>query len=143
MKLYLGIVYDEAKRAKPDALVMTHTPHPYLADALDMIRLNDMLDLNRLHEPQIGQDVARVMGFRAKIARIACPGAVIDTDSWPIRNKARWREYVRLQPALGVPSLYFVDRLDLSGEPLDEDDYRLVREMWEGYRAKREVNREA
>ncbi|HYN90193.1 MAG TPA: hypothetical protein VER55_16780, partial [Ardenticatenaceae bacterium] len=134
MKHYLGILYEEAKRVKPDALVMTHTPHPYLADVLDMIRLNDMMDLNRLHQPEIGTHAREVMALRARIARIACPGAVIDTDSWPIRDKALWRTYAAAQPALGVPSLYFVDRVDLSGEAFEAEDYALIRETWAEYR---------
>ena len=125
MKCYLGIIYDEAKRAKPDALVMTHTPHPYLADVVDMIRLNDMND---------NSDVNQAMIHRWKVARIACPAALIDTDNWPVKDKATWRRYVTLQPELGVPSLYFATHIDATQEPLDEDDYRLVREVWARHR---------
>lgn len=130
MKRYLGIIHDEAKLVKPDALIVTHTPHPYLADVLDMIRLNDMLDLTRLDDPDAGREIGPTLARRAGIAGTACPEALIDTDNWPVRNKAIWREYLRLQPAIGVPSLYFATHIDLTGEPLEADDYRAIREAW-------------
>jgi hypothetical protein len=132
MKRYLGIIYDEAKDVKPDALIMTHTPHPYLADVTDMIRLNDMLDLTRLDDPSAGMNIGRTLALRATVARIACPDALIDTDNWPVRNRAVWRDYARLQPSIGVPSLYFASHVDLTGEPLTEPDYQLLREAWNG-----------
>ncbi|KIL38362.1 hypothetical protein SD70_26960 [Gordoniibacillus kamchatkensis] len=121
MKAYLNVLYDEAMKVKPDALIMSHTPHPYLADVLDMIRLNDI---------NTGKDVTRAMTLRARVAAIACPDAVIDTDNWPMADKATWRSYVELQPELGVPSLYFATHIDSTQEPLTEDDYALVRESW-------------
>jgi hypothetical protein len=130
LKRYLEIIHSEAKQVKPDALIVTHTPHPYLADVLDMIRLNDMLDLTRLAEPVAGADIAATVSARARVARAACPEALIDTDNWPVRDRRSWREYVRLQPSLGIPSLYFADRIDLTQEPLDDGDYALIRESW-------------
>jgi hypothetical protein len=129
MKRYLGQIYTEAKVAKPDALVMTHTPNPYLADVLDMIRLNDI----NMHK-----DIRQAMRHRARVATIACPAAVIDTDNWPITNKADWRAYTELQPDLGVPSLYYASHLDATREPLDASDYALLREAWARYRAARQ-----
>jgi len=125
MHCYLGILYDEAKRVKPDALVITHTPHPYLADVVDMIRLNDI---------NTGQPVLDAMRRRARVARLACPHALIDTDNWPMPDKATWRAYTGLQSTLGVPALYYVTHIDSTGEALDEEDYALVREVWAEYR---------
>jgi hypothetical protein len=122
MRRYLEILHGEAKAVKPDALLMTHTPHPYLADVLDMIRLNDI---------NTGSDVPRAMTHRARVARIACPEAVIDTDNWPVTDKTTWRAYLELQPELGVSSLYYVSHIDSTGEALDDDDYRLIRESWQ------------
>jgi hypothetical protein len=127
---YLSILYSEAKRIKPDALIMTHTPHPYLADVVDMIRLNDV---------NYGGDTRREihpsMAHRARVAALACPKAIIDTDNWPMPDKAAWRAYTRLQPELGVPSLYYATHIDATGEALDAEDYRLIRESWARYRA--------
>lgn len=123
MRLYLGILYSEAKSVKSDSLFMTHTPHPYLADQLDMIRLND---INK------GSDVNEAMRHRAKVARIACPHALIDTDNWPIPDRSSWRAYLPLQLELGVPSLYYSSHIDTSGEPLLAEDYDLIRRVWGG-----------
>jgi hypothetical protein len=137
MKRYLAIVYDAAKRTKPDALIMTHTPHPYLADVIDMIRLNDMLQLELLPAGVIGRNLNATMSVRARVAAAACPQAVIDTDCWPLPNRAAWREYIRLQPRLGVPSLYFTSHIDLTGEPLEQEDYELIKAVWQAYRSSR------
>jgi hypothetical protein len=127
MRRYLWIIYTEAKQVKRDALIITHTPHPYLADVLDMVRLND---INQ------NADINKAMALRAKIAAIACPEAVIDTDNWPVRDKAAWRSYVLLQPELGVPSLYYTHNIDTSKEKLEDEDYQLLREVWSLHRSK-------
>jgi len=125
MRRCLAIIYSEAKRTKPDALVMTHTPHPYLADVVDMIRLNDV----NMHT-----EIIAAMNHRARVAALACPEALIDTDNWPVTNRASWRTYLRRQAGLGIPSLYYVDHIDSTGEPLEEEDYALLREIWAGLR---------
>ncbi|HEX6386201.1 MAG TPA: hypothetical protein VF177_16135 [Anaerolineae bacterium] len=132
MKLYLSIIYETAKEVKPDALIMTHTPHPYLADVVDMIRLNDI---------NTRKDVLKAMRHRARIASIACPNAVIDTDNWPIPDKATWRDYLALQTELGVPSLYYASHVDSTGEPLEAEDYQLIRDVWRRYRSRTELSR--
>jgi hypothetical protein len=131
MRLYLSILYHEAKRVKPDAFIITHTPHPYLADIVDSIRLNDI---------NTGQDVCRAMIHRARVAAIACPEALIDTDNWPITDKATWRSYTSMNPGLGVPALYYVTHIDSTGEALDESDYELIRSVWQDYRTLRGLN---
>jgi len=125
MRAYLALLHDEAKRIKPDALLIAHTPHPYLADVVDMIRLNDI---------NTGRDVLAAMAHRARVARIACPNALIDADNWPITNRKTWRTYVDLQPELGVPSLYFTTAIDNTQEPLEDSDYTLLRDTWDRYR---------
>jgi hypothetical protein len=126
MKRYLAILHSEAKQVKRDALIMTHTPHPYLADVVDMIRLNDI---------NTGKDVNQAMTLRARIAGIACPEAVIDTDNWPITNRADWRKYLAIQADLGVPSLYYSSCFDSSSERMDAEDYQLIRDVWNRHRA--------
>ncbi len=125
LKRYLAIIYDELKRTKPDALMMTHTPHPYLADVLDMIRLNDI---------NTGHAVVQTMTHRARVARAACPDALIDTDDWPMTDKSAWRAYTVAQPTLGVPSLYYATHIDTTCEPLTAEDYALIQETWAQYR---------
>jgi hypothetical protein len=79
--------------------------------------------------------VLRAMRHRARVAAIACPAAVIDTDNWPITNKADWRAYTALQPELGVPSLYYASHIDSTQEALDASDYELIRASWARHRA--------
>lgn len=127
MRAYLEIFVDEAQKVKPDALVMAHTPHPYLSDVVDMVRLNDI---------NTRKDVQPAMRHRAHVARIACPDALIDTDNWPIADKASWRKYVEIQPELGIPSLYYATHIDTTHEELTPADYQMIREYWEIYRQK-------
>ncbi len=123
----LAIVYVAAKEAKPDALVMTHTPHPAFVDVTDMIRLNDMLAGT--------SSVVLQMRHRALVARAACPELPIDTDDWRIPSKAAWREYLAMKHELGIPSLYYASHLDATGESLDPADYDAIAAAWERWEA--------
>jgi hypothetical protein len=156
----LAIVYDEAKRTKNDALIMTNAPNPHFADVTDMIRLNDV----NTRAPAVPQ-----MTHRARVTAAACPGMLIDTDNWPMADPETFRAYVRAQPGLGVPSLYYATHLDryppwtkernhvgwdhylelqaedghplqarlASQEELTDADYWIVRDVW---RAARETS---
>ncbi|HEY6957903.1 MAG TPA: hypothetical protein VI814_03680 [Candidatus Limnocylindria bacterium] len=123
----LEIVYDEVKRTKPDALVVTHTANPYFADVTDMVRLNDVM---RLYDHRAGAPLVEHMVHRARVARAALPEHLIETDNWALPDRATWRAYVSRQRELGVPSLYYATHIDRSGEALDETDYALVRRAW-------------
>ena len=117
----LAVVYEAAKDAKPDALVITHTPHPAFVDVTDMIRLNDVVG---------GQDVVEQMEHRAAVVRAACPELPIDTDDWPMPDLRSWREFLRAKAAIGVPSLYYASHVDATGEELEPSDYEALRELW-------------
>jgi hypothetical protein len=124
----LRTVYDAAKEAKPDALVITHTPHPAFVDVTDMIRLNDVIG---------GLPVDRQMRQRADVVRAVCPELPIDTDDWRIPSLAEWRAYLELKPRLGVPALYYANALDASGERFEPADYAALRETWASWRSER------
>lgn len=124
----LATVYDAVKAAKPDALLITQTPHPAFVDVADMIRLNDMIGGHESVVPQ--------MRFRADVTRAACPDLLVDTDDWRIPSLAAWREYLEVKPELGVPSLYYATHIDTTGEPLEESDYHLLREVWNRWHMK-------
>lgn len=127
MRDYLSMVHGSAKAIKKDALIMCHCPHPYLADQLDMIRLNDV---------NIGRPVCPQMLHRAKVARAALPDKLIDTDNWPMPDKSSWLEYVKLQPDLGVPSLYYLWHMDNSPEDITDQDLDTVRLSWRRWNEK-------
>jgi hypothetical protein len=127
----LRTVYTAAKEAKPDALVITHAPHPAFADVTDMIRLNDVV---RAGDDPRGRVVAQ-MRHRAQVARTACPELLVDTDDWCVPSLEEWREYAEAKPGLGVPSLYYAWALDATGERFEERDYETLRRTWGEWRA--------
>jgi hypothetical protein len=134
----LATIHRAAKAAKPDALIVTHTPHPSFADVSDMIRLNDVLERDIRGEVVAAADQ---LAFRHAVATSVLPDHLIDTDQWPIADLAEWRAYVTVQSRLGVPALYYVERIDCSGEPLTDDDLALVAGTWREYRAARALHR--
>lgn len=121
----LAIVHAAAKEAKPDALLLTQTPHPAFVDVADMIRLNDIIGGHDSVVPQ--------MRFRAEVVRAACPELPVDTDDWRVPSLAAWREYLEEKADLGVPSLYYATHLDATGEAFEETDYQLLRSVWNRY----------
>lgn len=128
MRDYLAMVHDSAKVIKEDALIMCHCPHPYLADKLDMIRLNDVNTSRPVNDQMI---------HRAKVAHAALPDRLVDTDNWPMPSKQAWLDYVKIQPDLGVPSLYYLWHMDNSPEEITNEDLDIVRESWKRWREKR------
>jgi hypothetical protein len=123
----LETLYRAAKAAKPDALVVTHTPHPGFGDVCDMVRLNDILERDPAGAvvPPVDQ-----LAFRHAVVAAALPQHLVDTDQWPIGNRPQWRAYVAAQGRLGVPALYYADRIDGSQEELTADDLALVARAW-------------
>jgi hypothetical protein len=118
----LAVVRDAVKAAKPEALLITQTPHPAFVDVADMIRLNDMIGGHASVLPQ--------MRFRTDVVRAACSDLLVDTDDWRIPSLAAWREYLEVKPELGVPSLYYATHVDATGEALGKEDYHLLRSVW-------------
>ncbi|NDL60510.1 hypothetical protein [Phytoactinopolyspora mesophila] len=130
----LGTIHRAAKVAKPDALIVTHTPHPSFGDVCDMVRLNDVLewDAGWAQVPVVDQ-----LRFRHAVVAASLPGHLLDTDQWPMPDRASWRAYVEAQAALGVPALYYLEAIDNSGEPLTAADLALVARTWKEYRDER------
>jgi hypothetical protein len=124
----LRLVYHQVKHAKPDALVITQTPHPSFADVTDMVRLNDMLRLDD-PGPIRPETVVPQMRYRADVVHAALPDRLVDTDDWTIPDLATWRDYLAVKPELGVPAFYYTTHLDLTGEPLEDADYAALREL--------------
>jgi hypothetical protein len=127
----LAVVYDAAKEAKPDALVVTHTPHPAFADVTDMVRLNDMLLVDGVGPlpPVVPQ-----MRYRADVVRAVLPDHPIDTDDWSVPDRATWRDYLAVKLDFGVPALYYNSHVDSTGEAFEEQDYEALRRAWAEWR---------
>jgi hypothetical protein len=125
----LATVYAAAKEAKADAdaLLVTQTPHPSFVDVTDMIRMNDML---RIDDGARFPPIVPQMRYAAAVVGAACPDLLIDTDDWCVPSLAEWREYLAVKRSLGVPSLYYSDALDLTGEAFEPEDYETLRTVW-------------
>jgi len=118
------ILHDEAHRWKPDALVETQTPNPLFRESSDVLRLNDVWYGAR--------DVGEMMRRRARIARIA-GWDLVDCDNASSTNLEEWWSYMREQPSIGIPSLYFVHRTESTMEEVPEGTWRQLKEIWDAY----------
>ncbi len=131
LRRLLETIHDAAKSGRPDAFVVAHAPNPSFAHVADAVRLNDLL---RLDDRDPWAPVVAQARHRAAIARAACPELLVETDDWAVPSLAEWRAYLRVKATLGIPSLYYADRVDPSGEPLEETDYAAIRAVWHAWR---------
>jgi hypothetical protein len=128
----LSLVAEEARRVKPQALLIGHAPNPLFGSVIDMVRLNDMV---RLDDPEPAVDVVPQMRYRAAVVRAALPDHLIDTDDWCAPDLATWRRFLAIKTELGVPALYYATGIDLSGEQFEPEDYAAVRRVWAEWRS--------
>ncbi|MFD1491163.1 hypothetical protein [Microbacterium wangchenii] len=122
-------LHDAVKRIKPDALVITHTVHPGFGDVTDMIRTNDVLKRDLT-----GQRVSVAAQLRARhqVVQAVLPHHPIDTDQWPMPSRDEWLDYARAQPGLGVPALYYIDRV--RAQPIEADHLAVIGRAWDEHR---------
>jgi hypothetical protein len=132
LHLLLATIYDAAKATKPDALVITHSPHPSFGDVCDMVRLNDVLQLDPAGRPV---NVVDQLRFRSAVVTAALPGHLIDTDQWPMPSREQWLAYADEQPRLGIPALYYVRSVGTPDESITADDLKAIGLGWRTYRA--------
>lgn len=120
-KLY----HDAAKKAKSDALIITHTYNPYFDDCIDMLRLQDIYTDRK--------EVNGQFGHRAKLASIVCPDCCVHTDQHPMPSLHAWRTYMPYQPEIGNPCLYYVSGIETTYEEFEESDWQMLRDVWSQY----------
>jgi hypothetical protein len=132
LHLLLRTIYEAAKATKPDALVITHTPHPSFGDVCDMVRLNDVLRWDTAGVPVSVVDQLR---FRSAVVSAALPDHLIDTDQWPMPSREQWLAYADEQPRLGIPALYYVRSMDNTDESISAEDLHTIAQGWRTYRA--------
>lgn len=121
----ISIYYDQSKKTKDDALIISHTFNPYFDDVIDMLRLQDIYTDYKSIIPQ--------MKHRAKIAKIVCPGCEIHTDQHPMPSLEAWREYTQFQPFIGNPCLYYVTGIETTKENFTDEDWEMLRKVWKDY----------
>ncbi|THG29254.1 hypothetical protein [Naasia lichenicola] len=131
LHLLLRTIADAARATKPDALLIAHAVHPSFADICDMVRLNDVSkqDAHGRPVPVIDQ-----LAMRHGVATRALPHHLVDTDQWPMPNRAEWLAYSEAQPGFGVPALYYVESMDRTGEVIGSEDLHRVAASWQRYR---------
>jgi hypothetical protein len=134
MHEWLQIISETARAVKPEAVIITHTANPYLADLVDVLRLNDVAGLTDIYA-----NIAPDMAHRTRIARAASPYWLLDSDNWPCSSRKQWQDYIQAQKdgKFGIPALYHIQRFGWGAvnEALQEEDFTTVRECWKAYRA--------
>lgn len=82
LHLYLKTFYDQAKRIKPDALILGHAQAPHFEDTQDMVSINEDWD-NKLRREK-----------RARIITQALPSTMINGDAADLSSKIALYHYV-------------------------------------------------
>ena len=126
LKQYLREIYRAAKKVKKDAFIIAHAANPYFMDVCDAVRLNDILE-------HYQDSIAKKMEFRAEMVTLACPGLLIDCDNWPCPSRKAWLEYMKVQPMLGIPSLYYATHIDTTREAIRHQDWKIIARLWKEY----------
>lgn len=133
MREWLKILSTSARMVKPEAVIITHTANPYLADLVDVLRLNDVAGLQDMRA-----SITPDMAHRARIARAASPYWLLDADNWPCASREQLFDYIQAQRdgRFGIPALYHIQRFGWGAvnEELQEEDFTIIRECWEAYR---------
>lgn len=125
LRRFQKILYDEAHRCKPDALVETQTPHPLFRESADVLRLNDLHFGTR--------NVVEMMKARARIARLA-GWPLVDCDNASSTNLQQWWDYMQVQPRLGIPALYCVHKTESTLEEIPDYMWAGLAALWQQYR---------
>lgn len=127
LKRFFTMMRDFAKEAKPDALINCSCAHPYFDEIVDQARIHDYWGTMR--------NAPEIMGHRARLCRAAMGNVPIDTDAGGVGSRRDFHRWIKAQPELGVPDLYY---LTAAGDvPFDEADVALIRETWQAYEARR------
>jgi Glycosyl hydrolases family 31 TIM-barrel domain len=119
-----SILYDETHKWKRDALVETQTPNAVFRDSSDMLRLNDVF-------PGV-RDVVSMMRQRAAIAHVA-GWKLVDCDNAEATTLAEWWAYMKAQPSIGVPSLYFLSKTRITHETPSPGQWTQLASIWKQY----------
>jgi hypothetical protein len=124
LRKFQFILYDETHKWKPDAMVETQTPNPLFRESSDVLRLNDIYYASR--------DVTEMMRLRARIAWIA-GWPLVDCDNASETDLEEWWQYMEAQPTIGIPALYFVSRMESTGEVVPPEMWKRLASIWRDY----------
>jgi hypothetical protein len=124
VRRFQSILYSEAHRWKPDAMVETQTTNALFRESSDVIRLNDIWYASR--------NVTEMMRLRARIANVA-GWPLVDTDNASSTSLKEWWSYMQAQPSIGIPALYFVSRTETTQESPSAADWSYLAALWNTY----------
>jgi hypothetical protein len=124
VRRFQWILWSEAHKTKPDAMVETQTPNALFRESSDVIRLNDIWYATR--------NVPEVLRQRARIAHIS-GWPLVDTDNASSTTLKNWWEYMQAQPSIGIPALYFVTKTETTLESPSPEQWSALAEIWRGY----------
>lgn len=124
VRRFQWILYSEAHKAKPDAMVETQTTNALFRESSDLIRLNDIWYATR--------NVPDVLRLRARIAYIS-GWPLVDTDNASSTTLRDWWSYMQAQPSIGIPSLYFVTRTEATQESPSSAQWDALAGLWRSY----------
>jgi hypothetical protein len=124
VRRFQWILWSEAHKWKPDAMVETQTPNALFRESSDLIRLNDIYYGMR--------DVPDALRVRAAIAHSA-GWSLVDTDNASSTTLDDWWDYMKAQPTIGVPALYFVTKTEATQETPTSDQWAELAHIWKAY----------
>ncbi len=114
------LVYQAAKAAKRDALIIGVSPHPFFNDTQDVIRTYDVSTFD-----------IRIHTDRAKYVRAIAPGMVPAMDEHVFYQN--FFRYIEEGSKLGIPMMYNLLRFNGDGVPYSEEDYRRLKVLLDDY----------
>lgn len=124
VRRFQWILWSEAHKWKPDAMVETQTPNALFRESSDVTRLNDIWFATR--------NVPDVLRLRARIAHIS-GWPLVDTDNASSTGLKNWWSYMQAQPSIGVPALYFVTKTESTHESPSADQWAILAAIWREY----------
>ena len=124
VRRFQWILWSEAHKWKPDAMVETQTPNAIFRESSDLIRLNDIWYATR--------DVPDILRTRAAIAH-ASGWSLVDTDNASSTTLRDWWSYMQAQPSIGIPALYFVTRTESTQESPSDGQWADLARIWKDY----------
>ncbi|MBD3392012.1 MAG: hypothetical protein GF418_08060 [Chitinivibrionales bacterium] len=113
-------VYQAAKAAKSDALIIGVSPHPFFNDTQDIIRTYDVSTFDY-----------RIHTGRARYIRAVAPGMTPALDEHVFYQN--FFTFIEESCKLGIPMIYNLLRFNGDGVEYGEDDYRKLKTLLDRY----------
>jgi len=114
------LIYQAAKAANPESLIIGVSPHPFFNDTQDMIRTYDVATFD-----------IRVNLERARYVQAIEPGMPVVMDGQPYYQN--FFKYLQEGSKLGVPMLYNLLQFNNDKVTLTDQDYQRLREILDDY----------